>query len=136
MIKPILNKDNNIINKKIEMNNNKDIDIYKQCYDFNEFMKYIRDMLNILNIGLSKDQILFQKLLIIMNNNISEVKKNYLDIFKDLFTKIFFPSLSLIDPCPSLLSLLWDFLSNFDYITRYTLYENWLVISYKLHPYL
>ena len=136
MIKPILNKDNNIINKKIEMNNNKDIDIYKQCYDFNEFMKYIPDMLNILNIGLSKDQILFQKLLIIMNNNISEVKKNYLDIFKDLFTKIFFPSLSLIDPCPSLLSLLWDFLSNFDYITRYTLYENWLVISYKLHPYL
>ena len=37
MIKPILNKDNNIINKKIEINDN--IDIYKQCCDFNVFMK-------------------------------------------------------------------------------------------------
>ena len=131
MIKPIVTKEN-IKNKKIEINNG---DIYKQCNDFNEFMKYIPDMLNILNIGLSKDQILFQKLLIIMNNNISEIKKNF-DLFKNLFIKIFFPSLSLIDPCPSLLSLLWDFLSNFDYIIRYTLYENWLVVSYKVHPYL
>jgi hypothetical protein len=41
-----------------------------------------------------------------------------------------------MDPCPSLLSLFWNILSNFDYITRYTLYENWLNISYKMHPYL
>ena len=139
MIQPLIKQNNNDndndiiqIEEEEEINN---IDMFKQCYDFNEFVKNIPDILNILNIGLSQDQILFQKLLIIMNNNITKVKKNF-ELFKNLFINVFFPSLSLIDPCPSLLSLLWNLLSNFDYITRYTLYENWLVVSYKVHPYL
>ena len=139
MIQPLIKQNNNDndndiiqIEEEEEINN---IDMFNQCYDFNEFVKNIPDILNILNIGLSQDQILFQKLLIIMNNNITKVKKNF-ELFKNLFVNVFFPSLSLIDPCPSLLSLLWNLLSNFDYITRYTLYENWLVVSYKVHPYL
>ena len=137
MILPLIkqnNNDNDIIQieEDEEINNT---DVFNQCYDFNEFMNNIPDILNILNIGLSQDQILFQKLLIIMNNNITKVKKNF-ELSKNLFINVFFPSLSLIDPCPSLLSLLWNLLSNFDYITRYTLYENWLVVSYKVHPYL
>ncbi len=139
MIQPLIKQNNNdndndIIQIEEEEEINK-IDMFNQCYDFNEFVKNIPDILNILNIGLSQDQILFQKLLIIMNNNITKVKKNF-ELFKNLFINVFFPSLSLIDPCPSLLSLLWNLLSNFDYITRYTLYENWLVVSYKVHPYL
>ena len=128
MIKPLLNQDNNNI---IKEENNK----FNQCYNFNKFIQNIPDLLKILNIGLSQDQILFQKLLMILNKNITEIKNNF-EFFKKIFTEIFFPSLSLIDPCPSLLSLLWNFLSNFDYITRYTLYESWLNVSYKLHPYL
>ena len=119
-------------NKIEEINKN---DKFCQCHNFNEFLKNIPLLLKILNIGLSKDQILFQKLLTIMNKNIDGVKNN-LDLFKTLFVEVFFPSLSLMDPCPSLLSLFWNILSNFDYITRYTLYENWLNISYKIHPYL
>ena len=131
MIRPLTTQDNNIIEIK-ETNND---DKFNQCNDFNEFKQKIPDILQILNIGLSKDQILFQKLLIIMNKNILEVKKNF-ELFKKITVEIFFPSLSLMDPCPSLLTLLWNFLSNFDYITRYMLYENWLDVSYKLHPYL
>ena len=71
----------------------------------------------------------------IFNKNITEVKNNF-ELFKKLFIDIIFPSISLMDPCPSLLNLLWNFLSNFDYIIRYILYEQWLNISYKVHPYL
>ena len=130
MIKPLSSQNNNI--DKIEGNNYNE---FTQCYNFNEFVQKIPEILNILNIGLSKDQILFQKLIMILNKNISEVKNNF-ELFEKLFTDIIFPSLSLMDPCPSLLNSLWNFLSNFDYITRYTLYEKWLTISYKVHPYL
>ena len=130
MIKPLFTPEKNVIEK--EENNN---GLFNQCCDFNEFLKEIPDILNILGIGLSKDQILFQKLIIIMNKNIFQIKKDF-ELVKKLFTEVFFPSLSLMDPCPSLLSLLWNYLSNFDYISRYILYENWLVKSYKLNPYL
>ena len=131
MIKPLLTQDNNSINKIEEKKDN----LFNQCYNFNEFIQKIPEILYILNIGLSKDQILFQKLLMIFNKNITEVKNNF-ELFQKLFIDIIFPSLSLMDPCPSLLNLLWNFLSNFDYIIRYTLYEQWLNISYKVHPYL
>ena len=58
MIRPLTTQDNNIIEKK-ETNND---DKFNQCYDFNEFKQKIPDILQILNIGLSKDHILYQKL--------------------------------------------------------------------------
>ena len=131
MINPLL-KTNNII---IEEKKNQE-SLINQCFTFNDFIQQIPELLKILNIGLSKDQILFQKLLTIMNDNIREIKNNHVELFSDMFINIIFPSLSLVDPCPSLLNLLWKFLSNFDYIKRYNLYENWITKSYKIHPYL
>ena len=131
MINPLLKSNNNII---IEKNNNKE-DLINQCFTFDDFIKKVPQFLKILSIGLSKDQILFQKIFLIMNENIKEIKNN-IYFFNDLFINLFFPSLSLIDPCPSLLVLIWNYLSNFDYIERYKLYEEWLQISYKIHPYL
>ena len=134
MINPLV-KSNNTYKNDENKNKEQKNDI-NQCFNFNEFIQKIPEFLNILSIGLSKDQILFQKLLMIMNENIKEIKSKYVELFNDLFINIFFPSLSLIDPCPNLLSLLWKYLSNFDYIKRYNLYEKWLTVSYKLHPYL
>ena len=134
MISPLLSPININMNNKTDKANNAN-DSFEQCFNFNGFITKIPDILKILNIGLSKDQILFQKLIMIFNKNISEIKKNF-ELFKNIIIEVLFPSLSLMDPCPSLLTLLWNFLSNFDYITRYTLYESWITISYKLHPYL
>ena len=137
MISPLIksNNKNNINNNNInniQQNNN----LVKQCSNFKDFILNIPEFLKILSIGLSKDQILFQKLFMIMNDNIKEIKNNYIDIFNDLFIKVFFPSLSLIDPCPSLLTLFWNYLKEFDYKTRYKLYEEWILKSYHIHPYL
>ena len=132
MINPLLKTSNN---NNIEKNNNNQEDLINQCYTFDDFIKNVPEFLKILSIGLSKDQILFQKLFMIMNENIKDIKNN-IKIFNELFINIFFPSLSLIDPCPSLLTLFWKYLSNFDYIARYKLYEEWLQISYRIHPYL
>lgn len=136
MINPLI-KNNNNNNNNFGINNNYQYSI-KQCKTFEDFMQNVTSMLEILNIGLSNGQILFQKILMIMNDNSKEIKNNNNNInkFKDLLINIFFPSLSLIDPCPSLLILLWKFLNDFDYKKRYKLYEQWLLKSYKIHPFL
>ena len=138
MINPLLNQNNNnnfnINNNSIE-NNNKE-ELITQCFNFNEFIQKIPEFLFMLNIGLSKDQILFQKLFMILNNKNIKENKNNTELLDNLMINIFFPSLSLIDPCPNLLTLFWNYLSSFDYIKRYKLYEKWLSTSYKVHPYL
>jgi len=133
MINPLYNNESESKDNK----DNKDESICR-CYRFEDFMNKSWEYLKILSIGLSKDQILFQKIIKIMKNNVKEIKSNtkYNDFFNNLFIELFFPSLSLIDPCPSLLILIWSYLSNFDYRTRYKLYENWLLNSYRIHPYL
>ena len=133
MINPLLKS--NTINNVKEIVNDKEENYISQCFNFDSFTKEIPEILKILNVGLSKDQILFQKLLSILNENINEIKKN-MNKYNDLFINIFFPSLSLIDPCPSLLKLVWNYISSFDYKIRYNLYEEWLIKSYKLHPFL
>ena len=136
MINPLIKSYNNINKIDEKKKQQQDHNSINQCFNFNEFIQIIPKILKILSLGLSKDQILFQKILMIMNDNIKEIKNEYEELFNDLFINIFFPSLSLIDPCPTLLCLLWKYLSNFDYIKRYNLYEKWSNISYKLHPYL
>ena len=135
MINPLYN---NEIEPESNINNDNKDNLICRCYSFEDFINKIWEYLKILSIGLSKDQILFQKIIKIMKNNIKEIKINtkYIEFFNNLFIELFFPSLSLIDPCPSLLILIWNYLSNFDYRTRYKLYENWLLNSYTLHPYL
>ena len=135
MINPLYN---NEIEPESNINNDNKDNLICRCYSFEDFINKIWEYLKILNIGLSKDQILFQKIIKIMKNNIKDIKINtkYIEFFNNLFIELFFPSLSLIDPCPSLLILIWNYLSNFDYRTRYKLYENWLLNSYKIHPYL
>ena len=135
MINPLYN---NEIEPESNINNDNKDNLICRCYSFEDFINKIWEYLKILSIGLSKDQILFQKIIKIMKNNIKEIKINtkYIEFFNNLFIELFFPSLSLIDPCPSLLILIWNYLSNFDYRTRYKLYENWLLNSYTFHPYL
>ena len=135
MISPLVKSGSNINNNVEQNNENKDENYIRQCFSFGDFIKNVPEILKILNIGLSNDQILFQKLFIIMNDNIKEIKNN-IDKFNDLFINVFFPSLSLIDPCPSLLNLFWKYLNDFDYKMRYKLYEQWILKSYKIHPYL
>ena len=134
MINPLIKSNNNNINKNNISNIKQNNTEINQCFNFKDFILNIPEFLKILSIGLSKDQILFQKLFMIMNDNIKEIKNNYIDLFNDLFIKVFFPSLSLIDPCPSLLSLFWNYLKEFDYKTRYKLYEEWILKSYHIHP--
>lgn len=135
MINPLYN---NEVEPESNSNEENKSDLICRCYSFEDFINKVWEYLKILSIGLSKDQILFQKIIKIMKNNVKEIKINtkYIDFFNNLFVELFFPSLSLIDPCPSLLILIWNYLSNFDYRTRYKLYENWLVNSYTIHPYL
>ena len=133
MINPLIKANNN--NNNMIINNNQKYSIV-QCLSFDDFIQNVPQFLEILSIGLSNDQILFQKILMILNDNSKEIKNKNIHKFNDLLINIFFPSLSLIDPCPSLLILLWKFLNDFDYKMRYKLYEQWIIKSYKIHPFL
>ena len=107
---------------------------YNQISSLNEFLPSLSEVLKILSIGLSTDQILFQKLLTIISNNISQLSSN--SFLHDLIVDVFLPCLSLIDPTPSLVNLLWSILSSFPYNVRYNLYNEWYNNVYLSHPYL
>jgi THO complex subunit 2 len=102
--------------------------------NIDDFYKLVPNILKYLSIGLSKNQTLFIRLLEIikMHNKISFA--NYSEKVYNLFTNIFFPTLSITEPSQTLLTELWDVFRNFDYNTRYKAYNYWAATIYNTHP--
>lgn len=140
MIEPLYTKyriANNFLLYKTNTHNTtteNNINEYQQITLVEKFLPQISNILKVLSLGLSTDQILFQKILTIISNNISQFNQD--PLLKELFIEVFFPSLSLMDPTPSLINLIWSIISSFPYMTRYQLYDEWYNKVYLSHPYL
>ena len=136
IIEPMNNKNiNNIMEVDKETNIN---DEFYQSKNIDELFDNLSIILKFLQIGLSTNQILFQKLLKILRLNFSQIStnQNLKEKLLNFISKVFFPSLSLIDPTPILVNELWLLLNQFDYNIRYSLYNKWLNNVYTMHPYL
>ena len=137
IIEPINNKNtnNNLVQIDKDINSN---DNFYQSKTIDELFDNFSTIFKLLNLGLSSNQILFQKILKTIRLNINQITSN--NILKEkliyFITNTFFPSLSLIDPTPILVNELWQLLNQFDYNIRYSLYNKWLNNVYTMHPYL
>jgi cell division protein FtsB len=123
---------------------------FNQIHTPEEILSELPKILKFLTLGLSTDCILFSKILIILKGNTQLFNKNpsqsintnltpssqheNLKILTDLICKVFLPSLSLIDPTPSLTNDLWSIISLFEYSKRYKIYNFWLSNIYFTHP--
>ncbi len=121
---------------------------FKQIFNVEEFILTLPKILKYLTLGLAFDQILFTKILIIFKANskyffedpninglFSGNKKSiYMQIISDLIINVFLPSLSLLDPTPSVVNELWSLISNFEYSKRYEFYHYWSERVYSSHP--
>lgn len=147
---------NNCFNNN-SLNENKDIkeDSFKSAEDF---ITRLPKILKFLILGLGFDQILFQKILELIkhfsssliqnlntkkssninlnniNNDTNNIKNEYESIIIDLIIKVFLPSISIIDPTPTLLNSLWEVINLFDYSKRYKMYNYWMNKLYTTHP--
>ena len=136
IIEPLINNiknendSNNLINKENE---------FYQCFNIDDLFNQLPFILEVLSIGLSKNQIIFQKILKLIRKNINVINSNekYKNILlNNLIINSFFPSLSLTESSPSLINEIWILLSFYEYSNRYILYYKWQTQIYNKHPYL
>jgi THO complex subunit 2 N-terminus len=107
--------------------------------DFSKTLRYLKLVLRDIGPHLYRDVSLVGKLIRIGRehikstpgfSNTDEVGKSWLQIISNYF----FPAISQMSPNPGILAELWSLVSLWPYTVRYTLYHEWLNVTYKRYP--
>jgi THO complex subunit 2 len=103
--------------------------------DYSTFYHSTGKLLKLLNIHVSQDILLYTKLCRTIKASLKAEKEKAMDysvkeMAEAICSKTLLPALSLTVCNPGICSVLWEVISEFEYIERYNMYNQWLTVAY------
>eukprot|EP00826_Nyctotherus_ovalis_P047430 TRINITY_DN5453_c0_g1_i8.p1 TRINITY_DN5453_c0_g1~~TRINITY_DN5453_c0_g1_i8.p1 ORF type:complete len:1085 (+),score=310.03 TRINITY_DN5453_c0_g1_i8:465-3719(+) len=110
-----------------------------RAHDFSSFYHSMGRIMKLLGIHVFQDTLLYTKLCRIIKASLKAEKEKPMEysvkeMAEAICTKTLLPALSLIVRNPGVCAVLWDVISEFEYIDRYNMYNTWLTVAYSSHP--
>lgn len=107
--------------------------------DFGAFYQSVGKLMKLLGIHVSQDVLLYTKLCRVIKASLKAEKEKAVDysvkeMAEAICSKTLLPGLSLIVRNPGICAVLWDVISEFEYIDRYRMYNEWMTVAYTSHP--